>query len=71
MRELAELVIELTGSSSKIITVPLPPEREGDPLQRKPDIALAKDLLGWEPTISLKEGLQRMIQYFISVEGIS
>jgi dTDP-glucose 4,6-dehydratase len=71
MRELAELVIELTGSSSKIITVPLPPEREGDPLQRKPDIALAKDLLGWEPTISLREGLQRMIQYFISVEGIS
>jgi nucleoside-diphosphate-sugar epimerase len=65
------LVIELTGSSSKIITVPLPPEREGDPLQRKPDIALAKDLLGWEPTISLREGLQRMIQYFISVEGIS
>ena len=71
MRELAELVIELTGSSSKIITVPLPPEREGDPLQRKPDITLAKDLLGWEPTISLREGLQRMIQYFISVEGIS
>jgi dTDP-glucose 4,6-dehydratase len=71
MRELAELVVELTGSSSKIITVPLPPEREGDPLQRKPDIALAKDLLGWEPAISLSEGLQRMIQYFISVEGIS
>jgi dTDP-glucose 4,6-dehydratase len=71
MRELAELVIELTGSSSKIITVPLPPDREGDPLQRKPDITLAKDLLGWEPTISLREGLQRMIQYFISVEGIS
>jgi nucleoside-diphosphate-sugar epimerase len=71
MRELAELVVELTGSSSKIITIPLPPEREGDPLQRKPDIALAKDLLGWEPAISLSEGLQRMIQYFISVEGIS
>ena len=71
MRELAELVIELTGSSSKIITVPLPPEREGDPLQRNPDITLAKDLLGWEPKISLREGLQRMIQYFISVEGIS
>ena len=71
MRELAELVVELTGSSSKIITVPLPPERDGDPLQRKPDITLAQDLLGWEPTISLREGLQRMIQYFISVEGIS
>ena len=71
MRELAELVVELTGSSSKIITVPLPPERDGDPLQRKPDITLAQDLLGWEPTISLREGLQRMIPYFISVEGIS
>ncbi len=71
MRELAELVVELTGSSSKIITVPLPPERDGDPLQRKPDITLAQDLLVWEPTISLREGLQRMIQYFISVEGIS
>ena len=71
MRELAELVVELTGSSSKIITVPLPPERDGDPLQRKPDITLAQDLLVWEPTISFREGLQRMIQYFISVEGIS
>ena len=71
MRELAELVVELTGSKSKIITVPLPPERDGDPLQRQPDITLAKNLLNWEPTISLRDGLQRMIQYFISVEGIS
>ena len=71
MRELAELVIELTGSKSEIITVPLPPEREGDPLQRKPDITLAKSLLGWEPTISLRDGLQRMINHFVSVEGIS
>jgi dTDP-glucose 4,6-dehydratase len=71
MRELAEIVIELTSSSSKIITVPLPPEREGDPLQRKPDITLAKNLLNWEPTISLRDGLQRMINHFLSVEGIS
>jgi nucleoside-diphosphate-sugar epimerase len=71
MRELAKLVVELTGSKSKIITVPLPPEREGDPLQRKPDITLAKSLVGWEPTISLREGLQRMIDHFVSVEGIS
>ena len=71
MRELAELVIELTGSSSEIITVPLPSEREGDPLQRNPDITLAKELLGWEPTILLRDGLQRMINHFISVEGIS
>ena len=71
MRELAELVVELTGSKSEIITVPLPPEREGDPLQRKPDITLAKSLLGWEPTISLRDGLQRMIKHFVDVEGIS
>ena len=71
MRELAELVIELTGSKSDIVTVPLPPEREGDPLQRKPDITLAKNLLAWEPTISLRDGLQRMIKHFVDVEGIS
>jgi len=71
MRELAELVIELTGSSSAIISVELPPEREGDPLQRKPDITLAKQLLNWEPDISLRDGLERMIKHFIEVEGIS
>lgn len=71
MRELAELVIELTGSSSDIISVALPPERDGDPLQRKPDIALATEILGWEPKISLHDGLQRMIKHFIEVEGIS
>jgi len=71
MRELAEVVVELTGSKSKIITVPLPPEREGDPLQRKPDITLAKQLLNWEPNISLRDGLERMIKHFIEVEGIS
>ena len=71
MRELAELVVELTGSKSEIITVALPPERNGDPLQRKPDITLAKNLLGWEPTISLHDGLQRMIKHFIEVEIIS
>ena len=71
MRELAELVIELTGSSSEIISVSLPPERDGDPLQRKPDITLANEILGWEPKISLHDGLQRMIKHFIEVEGIS
>jgi dTDP-glucose 4,6-dehydratase len=71
MRELAELVIELTHSSSSIISVPLPPEREGDPHQRQPDISLARNVLGWEPTVSLREGIQRMIQYFVTVEGIS
>ena len=71
MRELAELVIELTGSSSDIISVELPPERDGDPLQRKPDITLAKNQLGWEPSISLRDGLHRMIKHFVEVEGIS
>ncbi len=71
MRELAEIVVELTGSTSEIISVDLPPEREGDPLQRKPDITLAKSLLGWEPTIPLREGLQRMIKHFVDLEGIS
>ena len=71
MRELAELVVELTGSSSDIISVALPPERDGDPLQRKPDITLAKNLLGWEPSISLRDGLHRMIKHFVEVEGLS
>ena len=71
MRELAELVIELTGSSSDIISVALPPERDGDPLQRKPDITLATEILDWTPTISLRDGLQRMIDHFVKVEGIS
>ena len=71
MRELAELVIELTQSASSIVTVPLPPERDGDPHQRQPDISLARNVLGWEPTISLRDGLQRMIKHFVEVEGIS
>jgi dTDP-glucose 4,6-dehydratase len=70
MRQLAELVIELTGSPSPIITIPLPPEREGDPAQRRPDITLARRILGWEPSVSLREGLTRMITYFREVEGI-
>ena len=61
MRELAEAVVELSGSSSPIVTVPLPPEREGDPLQRQPDITLIQRELGWEPTVTLREGLAHMI----------
>ena len=71
MRELAELVVELAGSSSDIISMALPPERDGDPLQRKPDITLATEILNWTPTISLRDGLQRMIKHFVEVEGIS
>jgi len=70
MRELAELVIEVTGSTSPIINVPLPPEREGDPAQRCPDITVARALLNWEPTVDLREGLTRMIHHFRTVEGI-
>jgi dTDP-glucose 4,6-dehydratase len=61
MRELAELVVELTGSSSPITTVPIPPGREGDPARRRPDINRARELLGWTPVTSLRVGLQRTI----------
>ncbi|MEE9405298.1 MAG: UDP-glucuronic acid decarboxylase family protein [Algisphaera sp.] len=65
IKQLAEKVIELTGSSSKLTYLPLPKD---DPLQRKPDISLAKKELGWEPKIDLDEGLKRTIAYFKSVD---
>jgi UDP-glucuronate decarboxylase len=61
MRELAQMVVELTGSKSKLTHRPLP---QDDPRQRKPDITQAKAVLGWEPTTSLEEGLRRTIAYF-------
>ncbi len=61
IRELAELVIELTNSSSTLINEPLPAD---DPQQRQPDISLAKAELGWEPVIPLKEGLLKTVSYF-------
>ncbi len=64
MLELAELVIELTNSKSKLVYMPLP---QDDPLQRKPIIDLAKKELDWEPKIQLREGLQKTIAYFESV----
>ncbi|MFM8382268.1 MAG: SDR family NAD-dependent epimerase/dehydratase, partial [Actinomycetota bacterium] len=64
MRELAVLVVELTGSSSPIVTVPMPPERDGDPMQRRPDISLARKVLGWAPSTPLREGLATMIDHF-------
>ncbi len=70
MRELAEVVVELTGATSEIITVALPDEREGDPLQRKPDITLVSSTYGWAPTVSLRDGLARMIDYFRTNETI-
>ncbi len=59
--ELAEMIIRLTDSKSKIIFEPLP---QDDPLQRKPDITLAKEKLGWEPTLKLEQGLIKTIDYF-------
>jgi UDP-glucuronate decarboxylase len=59
--ELAEKIIELTKSKSKIIHVPLP---QDDPIQRKPVITLAKEKLNWEPKVELVEGLEKTIQYF-------
>jgi UDP-glucuronate decarboxylase len=61
IKELAEKIISLTSSQSKLVFKPLP---EDDPKQRKPDISLAKAKLNWEPKISLEEGLARMISYF-------
>ena len=69
MRELAELTIELTGSSSSIIMVPHPDEREGDPMQRCPDIGLISEQYGWTPTVELRDGLGRMIDFFRAHEG--
>ena len=61
IRQLAELVIELTGSASKLVFMPLPAD---DPLQRQPDITLARDKLAWEPTVPLRQGLVQTIAYF-------
>ena len=61
MRELAEIIVDLTGSGSEIITVPLPDEREGDPMQRCPDISLITGLYNWTPHVALRDGLTSMI----------
>jgi UDP-glucuronate decarboxylase len=61
--EFAEKVIRLTGSHSKIVFKPLPAD---DPIQRRPDIELARQKLGWRPAIELEEGLRRRIKYFKS-----
>jgi len=61
IKQLAEEVINLTGSKSKIVYQPLPSD---DPKQRQPDITLAKEKLGWEPRVGLKDGLVKTIEYF-------
>jgi UDP-glucuronate decarboxylase len=64
IRELAEQVIFIAGSTSSIVEHPLP---QDDPRQRQPDISLAKSLLGWEPKIQLQQGLKKTIDYFREV----
>ena len=61
VRQLAELVVELTGTSAPIVHEPLPVD---DPKVRKPDITRARQMLGWEPTVNVRDGLARTIEYF-------
>ena len=61
IRQLAEMVIKLTGASSKLVFKPLPSD---DPMQRKPDIGRAREVLGWEPGVQLEAGLGKTITYF-------
>jgi UDP-glucuronate decarboxylase len=61
IKELAEKVIRLTGSASKVVSRPLPSD---DPRQRRPDISLAREKLGWRPAVNLESGLVRTIEYF-------
>ena len=61
IKELAEKVIEMTHSKSKLVYKPLPHD---DPTQRQPDITLAKQQLNWQPTIKLETGLKSTIEYF-------
>lgn len=65
IRELAELVIEITGSKVQLVEKPLPAD---DPARRRPDISLAKENLDWEPKIALREGLEKTIDWFQSIE---
>ena len=66
VRQLAELVVKLTGTKSEIVRQPLPTD---DPKVRQPDISRARQMLGWEPEVPLREGVQRTIEYFRKVLG--
>jgi nucleoside-diphosphate-sugar epimerase len=61
IKQIAETIIRMTGSKSKLIYKPLPTD---DPKQRRPDITRARTLLGWEPKVQLEEGLVKTIEYF-------
>ncbi|MEO1238014.1 MAG: NAD-dependent epimerase/dehydratase family protein, partial [Planctomycetota bacterium] len=65
IKQLAEQVVEMVGSKSKLVYLPLPKD---DPTQRKPDNSLAKEKLGWEPTVKLQDGLAKTIDYFRSLD---
>ena len=61
IKQLAEMIVSQTGSKSKLVYLPLP---EDDPVQRRPNIDLAIEKLGWKPEVQLKEGLEKTIYYF-------
>ena len=67
IKQLAEMVIRQTGSKSKLVYLPLP---QDDPIQRQPNIGLAKEKLGWEPVVPLEEGLEKTIAYFKGKLGL-
>jgi dTDP-glucose 4,6-dehydratase len=66
IKQIAETIIRMTGSKSKIVYRPLPTD---DPKQRRPDITRARELLGWEPKVQLEEGLEKTIEYFRTKVG--
>ncbi len=70
MLELAQTIVQITGSRSSIVTVPLPDERDGDPLQRCPDITIIRDAYGWTPTVELADGVAAMVDWFRRSEQI-
>ena len=66
IKQLAELTIEMVGNDNKIIYEPLPPD---DPTRRQPDITLARKHLDWEPTVSLRDGLSKTIEWFKTINA--
>jgi UDP-glucuronate decarboxylase len=64
IKQLAEAIIKITNSQSKLINNPLP---EDDPKQRRPNISLASELLKWQPTVQLEEGIRKTVAYFKTV----